>query len=334
MISNSAITASAPGRIDLCGGPTDWCGMNTLAMAINLRAYATVQKLDDPKLIKIKIGDESVEYENPVYDGNLDLFKAVIELSGLSGFSLDCKTDIPRGSGLGGSAPLTVATVFALNKLFEMKWSKYFMAELAQRAETYKLHTVNGYQDQYSAMFGGALFMDFRGKSCQRGDYSKTVESEPYTTVEQLTPFFPESHIVVAIPEIVRISSDQTNGSLSDRYLDGEKLIVDSITNMARNAQNAKKHLIDGEYDKLFDAINTDNDFHRIYNFVTPQNEMIIESANNLGALACNVCGAGRGAVAIFAPNGNVQSKIFDGLSSNVEHIFKVKIDEGARYEK
>lgn len=334
MINNATITASAPGRIDLCGGPTDWCGMNTLAMAVNLRAYATVKKLDNPKLISIQIGDEKVEYTTPVYDGKLDLFKAVIELSGLSGFSLECTTEIPRGSGLGGSAPLTVASVFALNKLFDMGWSKYYMAELAQRSETFKLHTVNGYQDQYVAMFGGVLFMDFRGKSCQRGNYSKTVESEPYTVVENLTPYLPETHIVVAIPKVTRISSDQTNGSLSDRYLDSEPKIVNAIESMAKNTQMAKKSLVDGKFSKLFELINADNDTLRLFDFLTPDNEMIVKTGIMHDALAVKTCGAGRGAVAIFSQNQETSVKIYEELKSKVENIYYVKNDEGARYEE
>lgn len=331
---NETVIASAPGRVDLVAGPTDWCGMNTLAMAINLRAYAKVTKLDNPELIKVKIGDESVEYTTPVYDGKLDLFKAVIELTGLSGFSLECSTQIPRGSGLGGSAPLTVASVFALNKLFKMNWSKYYMAELAQRSETYKLHTVNGYQDQYTAMFGGVLFMDFRGKSCQRGNYSKTVESEPYTVVENLSEFLPKTHIVVAVPKVTRISSDQTNGSLSDRYLDSEPLIVEAITNMAKNAQMAKKSLVDRDYDKLFELVRSDNDTLRLFNFLTPDNEMIVKTGLELGALASKTCGAGRGAVAIFCPSEEISQKVYETLKNKVENIYYAQNDEGARYEE
>ena len=329
----NSVTASAPGRIDLAAGPTDWCGKNTLAMAINLRAYAKVSLLDDPNKVIISIGDARVEYTTPEYDGNLDLFKAVVELTGLKGFEIEMWTDIPRGSGLGGSAPLCVSIVFALNKLFKKNWSRYYMAELAQRAETYKMHTVNGYQDQYSAMFGGINFMDFRGKSCQRGDYSKTVEAEPYTVVENLLEYLPEFHALVAIPEIVRVSSDQTNGSLSDRYLDGEKLIVDSVNQMALQGQKAKKALVDGDISELYKLINADNDFHRIYGFVTEANENIIKIANENGALACNVCGAGRGAVAIFSPDKIAEDKIYAALKNKVEHIFHVKNDEGARYE-
>lgn len=327
------VQASAPGRVDLCAGPTDWCGMNTLSVAINLRAHAKAYKLSNPKLIKIKIGDESVEYTDPVYDGKLELFKAVIELTGLSGFGLELSTELPKGSGLGGSAPLTVATVMVLNKLFNQGWSKYYMAELAQRSETLKLHTVNGYQDQYTAMFGGLLFMDFRGKSCQRGDYSKPIETEPYTVVEDLTQYMPGFEIVVAVPKITRQGSGQTNGSLSDRYLDGESKIVQLITEMARNAQDAKKAIVDNNLSDLYKLINTDNNILREFDFLTDDNEMIIKTSLIHGALATKTCGAGRGAVAIFCPNKVIKNKIFDELKGRVEHVFKVKPDSGARYE-
>src|SRR3989304_7425340 len=104
---NNTITTSAPARIDLSGGPTDWCGLRALTMAINLRAYATITRLKDKNRIEIKIGNISETYTEPKYGTNLDLFKAVIELSRLKGFKVFYRTNIPRGSGLGGSDPLT-----------------------------------------------------------------------------------------------------------------------------------------------------------------------------------------------------------------------------------
>lgn len=330
---NQAIV-TAPGRVDLAAGPTDWCGMNTLAMAVNLRAKATVTKLDNPDEIRIKIGEISETYMQPIYDGKLDLFKAVIELTGLKGFAVEYETEIPKGSGLGGSAPLTVATVMALNKLFKKGWSRYYMAELAQRAETYKLHTVNGYQDQYTAMFGGLLFMNFDGKSCQRGAYSKTVEEEPYTTVEDLSEFLPEFKLVIAVPKITREGSGQTNGSLSDRYLDGEDRIIKLVTESARNAKWAKKCMVDGNLTELYEIINRENEILRQYGFITTDNEEIIKVAQENGAVACKVCGAGRGAVAIFAGSEGVRKAIYMALKPIGEYVYLSKCDQGARYEK
>ncbi|MBN2015576.1 hypothetical protein JW766_01975 [Candidatus Dojkabacteria bacterium] len=328
------ITASAPGRIDLSGGATDWCGMHTMSIAINLRTYAKVTRLKDSKKVQIKIGELEEEYSRPRYGTKLDLFKAVIELSKLKGFRVEYQTDIPRGSGLGGSAPLTVSTLFALNELYDQKWNKYYIAELAQRAETLKLETVNGYQDQYTATFGGLIFMDFEGKECQKGKYSKPINEEPYTVVENLTEYLPDFHIIVAVPEITRKSSNETNSSVSARFLNGEKEIVDKMTLKAQLTQEAKKALIDGRMNDLYKLINQNNDIMRSFGFVSDDNEKIIEVASINGALACKTCGAGRGAVAIFAKDKKHQVKIFEALKPTVEHIFKIKIAKGVRIEK
>jgi len=330
---DGSITVSAPGRIDLSGGATDWCGMQTLAMAINLRAYATVKKIDNPNKKIITIGDNRIEYEKPEYDGNLNLFKAVIELTGQSGFEVNYKTDIPKGSGLGGSAPLTVATVMAVSKLFGLNWSRYYMAELAQRAESLKLQTVNGYQDQYSAMFGGLLYMDFNGKSCQKWCYSKPIDQEPYTTVEVLTEYAPIFNVVVAVPEIIRSSSNETNGSVSERYLNGEKLIVELMKKKAMLTQEAKKAVVDGKINKLYDLINQNNEIMRSFGYVSEDDEKIITIGIQNGAVACKTCGAGRGAVAILAKSAESREKIYRALENRVKDIFKVEMDTGARFE-
>ena len=324
---------SAPGRIDLSGGATDWCGMHTMSMAINLRAFTKVKRISKDDTVKIKIGDQHEEYKEPKYGTSLDLFKAVVELTELKGFSVEYKTDIPKGSGLGGSAPLTVSTVFALNELFGKNWNKYYMTGLAQRAETLKLETVNGYQDQYTATFGGLIFMDFEGKACQKGKYSKPIEEEPYAVVEDLSEYTPDFHIIVSVPKISRKDSDETNSSVSERYLQGDKEIVAEMIKKARLTQDAKKALVDGRLDDLYEIINQNNKIMRKFGFVSDENERIISEAEKNGALACKTCGAGRGAVAIFAEDENRQDVLLEKLKDVSENIFKVKVDEGVRVE-
>ena len=333
-MENKSIIVSAPGRIDLSGGATDWCGMHTLSMAINLRAYVRLTKLTRPKQVHIKIGDLEEVYTKPKYGTELDLFKAVIELSKLSGFKIEYSTQIPRGSGLGGSAPLTVATLFALNSMFDRGWNLYYIAELAQRAETLKLKTVNGYQDQYTAAFGGLLFLDFNGKSCQKGKYSQPVEKEPYTAVERLDKYQPEFHTIIAIPKIKRASSNQTNSRVSERYLAGEAKIVALMNKKARLTQEAKKKVVNHEMEKLYKIINLNNAIMRKFGFVSEDNERIIAIANKHKALATKTCGAGWGAVAVFAKDQNQQNKIMNALKDEVVFIRSVKPAKGVRFEK
>ncbi|MBP9759707.1 hypothetical protein KBD45_08500 [Candidatus Dojkabacteria bacterium] len=328
------IKVSAPARIDLSGGVIDWCGMYTLALAINLRAYATLTKLDNPNLVQIAIDGIEDEYSEPDYDGKLDLFKAVIELSGIKGFRVEYKTDIPRGSGLGGSAPLTVSTLLGLNQLFNKNWSIYYLTELAQRAESFKLHTVNGYQDQFSAAFGYLNYFDFREKECQKGNYSKSVEEEPYSIVENLTAYMPQLHIIVAVPEVIRSSSDETNGSVSERYLNGEKEIQALMIRLSKITQESKKCIVDGNLAKLYEIINENNEILRKFNFLSEKNEAIVNIAQANGALAVKVCGAGRGGTAVFAENEEHMDKLFNLLKPISNYIFKVKPDEGVKIEK
>jgi len=308
--------------------------MHTLALAINLRAYVKVNKLKNPKLIQIKIGEIEEDYTKPKYGTDLDLFKAVIELSNLSGFRIEYSTQIPRGSGLGGSAPLTVSTLFALNKLFNQNWNLYYLTELAQRAETLILQTVNGYQDQYAAAFGGLLFMDFNGKSCQKGQYSRPIEKEPYTVVERLDQYLPKFNIVIAIPTITRSSSNQTNSRVSERYLAGETEIVNLMKKKAVLTQEAKKAIINHNLPLLYQLINANNDIMRTFGFVSEDNERIISIANKHNALATKTCGAGRGAVAIFARNEVHANQIKAALKNEVMFIKSVKVAKGVRFEK
>jgi galactokinase/mevalonate kinase-like predicted kinase len=332
----NSIKYSAPARIDLSGGPTDWCGMHTVSMAINLRAFATVKKLDNPDLVKIKIGDLEETYSEPIYGTKLDLFKAVIELTELKGFEVSYTTEIPKGSGLGGSAPLTVSTVFALNDLFQKNWSKYYMTELAQRAETLKLQTVNGYQDQYTASFGGLIFMDFEGKACQKGSYSKPIEEEPYAVVERLDEYLPKFNIVVAIPEIIRKGSDETNSSVSERYLNNDRKIVNLLKAKALLTQQIKKAIIEKKTSKIFEIINQNNQMMRELGYLSDNNEKMIEIANRIGVLASKTTGAGKGAVAFFVEDEIRQKELIEEFSKHnfIKHIFKVEVDEGVQKEK
>ena len=85
--------------------------------------------------------------------------------------------------------------------------------------------------------------------------------------VERLDEYLPGFHIVVAVPEITRKSSGETNGSLSDRYLDGEKGIVEKMKLKAKLTQDAKKAIVDGENRSLYRIINKNNDIMRDFGF-------------------------------------------------------------------
>lgn len=167
--------AKSPVRISFAGGGTDitnyFYNNNGVVLnsTINKYAYASLIKRDDAKII-IYSNDFSLKLEfNDIidlkYDGRLDLIKAVLNvLKPEFGFDLYLSSDVPPGSGLGGSAVMLSAVIGAFNNFREDKYTRYEIAELAFHAERIELDISGGWQDQYATVFGGFNFMEFNEK--------------------------------------------------------------------------------------------------------------------------------------------------------------------------
>ena len=165
--------AKSPVRISFAGGGTDLTtyfyeedGV-VLNSTVNKFAHAVLEKRTDDKIIIFSNDlNEKVEYNNVTelkFDGKLDLIKSVIKLLNPDyGFELNTYSDVPPGSGLGGSAVLLSAIIGTFNNFRENKFSDYEIAELAFHAERVELGLAGGWQDQYATVFGGFNFMEFK----------------------------------------------------------------------------------------------------------------------------------------------------------------------------
>lgn len=164
--------AKSPVRISFAGGGTDLTnyfsteGGLVFNATINKFSHAVLEKRKD-KAIKVFSNDlnESFYYEcidDIAFDGTLDLIKAVLKLLRPDfGFELYTYSDVPPGSGLGGSAVLLAAIIGTFNNFRENKFNDYEIAELAFHAERVELGLSGGWQDQYATVFGGFNFMEF-----------------------------------------------------------------------------------------------------------------------------------------------------------------------------
>ena len=128
--------SKAPLRIGLAGGGTDVSpysdeyGGAILNTTISLSAYATIQPLDEDKII-IEALDRNEEQQFGLLDqlpidGKLDLLKAVYNRvqkdhpRPLKGFRLSSFVDAPAGSGLGTSSTLVVAVLGAFVEMLKL----------------------------------------------------------------------------------------------------------------------------------------------------------------------------------------------------------------------
>ena len=167
--------AKSPVRITFAGGGTDlttyFYKSNGVVFnaTINKFTHAVLEKRDDG-VINIISHDLNQKLQfNKLTDlklnGELDLIKSVIlNLSPDFGFNLYTYSDVPPGSGLGGSAVLASAIIGAFNNFRKNKFDPYEIAEMAFHAERIILNMDGGWQDQYATVFGGFNFIEFTEK--------------------------------------------------------------------------------------------------------------------------------------------------------------------------
>jgi len=168
--------AKSPVRITFAGGGTDLTeyfyesdGI-VFNATINKFTHAVLEKRNDSKIIITSYDLNKVSKINNIselkLDGSLDLIKSIIiNLSPDFGFNLYTYSDVPPGSGLGGSAVLASAIIGAFNNFREIKLDVYEIVELAFHSERIVLELNGGWQDQYATVFGGFNYIEFNNKS-------------------------------------------------------------------------------------------------------------------------------------------------------------------------
>ncbi|MFQ5879136.1 MAG: GHMP kinase [Dehalococcoidia bacterium] len=170
-----AIRARAPLRVSFIGGGTDIPafynehGGAVLLATVNRYVHVTLRpRQDDLIQIRSLDFDQVVKYhveQEVYYDGVLDLAKAVVRRirpqNNFHGLDLYIESDAPAGSGLGGSAALTVALSGALKEFAGLSLEGYQMADLAYQVEREDLNISGGKQDQYASTFGGFNLIEF-----------------------------------------------------------------------------------------------------------------------------------------------------------------------------
>ncbi|MFX0010638.1 MAG: GHMP kinase, partial [Candidatus Hermodarchaeota archaeon] len=77
------------------------------------------------------------------------------------GFDVITFSELPLGSGMGGSSSLSVALIGAFNHYLKLGLTIKEIAQKAYYLERIELKQKGGYQDQFAAAYGGFNFMEF-----------------------------------------------------------------------------------------------------------------------------------------------------------------------------
>lgn len=164
--------AAAPTRLDLAGGWTDVPPFSARSGGLVINAAISlmvrVELRLGGELVKLASDDlgQAVECANSaglILDGRLDLLKAGLRMFPVLGpLTLTTRSDIPQGSGLGGSGALDVALVACLTAARQERLEPRDLAHQAWLLETEEARIPGGRQDQLAAALGGFQRLSFR----------------------------------------------------------------------------------------------------------------------------------------------------------------------------
>ena len=293
------IRARAPLRIGMAGGGTDvdpyastkgGCVFNT---TINKYAYCTLVPRND-NIMNVKsyyFGRYKANLQDgPLkLDGNMDLIKAVTNYFELDqGFNIDIHSDVPAGSGLGGSSTMIVAMIAAVAEWIGKKMTNYEMADLAYRLEREDIGLKGGKQDQYAAVFGGFNLLDVKKKvTVNPVKVDKDVISElQCRSVMCFTGMSRESAKIIDT-QIKSFNAGQNIDALNE----SKKLAKEMSEAIQDGNIDLAGELLDQswEYKKQFSASISNRHINSLYN-----------GAKTKGAIGGKVSGAGGGGFMYF----------------------------------
>ncbi len=164
----SYVVSKTPLRISFLGGGTDIpyfykkYGGATFSIAINKFVYVTVKRhskyfIENYRLnyYDTEICHKVSKIKNSIIRETLKFFKIKTPLY------ISVISDIPTGSGLGGSSSFIIGLINALCKLENIKISKFELLRYATKIEIDILKKPIGKQDHIPAIYGGIIFTKY-----------------------------------------------------------------------------------------------------------------------------------------------------------------------------
>jgi galactokinase/mevalonate kinase-like predicted kinase len=325
------LVASAPGRCGIIGNPTDMYGGSVISCSTRERAYVSLEPGDD-LILEADEGPVPIRQRADLQlkGDHCDILRAVIAHQRAYRLKahLRCWSEIPFAAGLSGSTALLAAALRVVLAHEGVLVPPHHFAELARSVELNHLGVVCGYQDQYMAGFGGLNYMDFRDK-----EFYREVMSEPYATVEPLTPHLGPLPVPVILANTgVQHNSGVVHKPIRERWLEGDREVVDAYVRIGKLAREGKKALLNADWRLLGELMNENHDIQRRLGGSGPENERLIEAALRAGAYGAKLAGAGQGGT-IIALHSEPESLATPLLAAGTRRILYPHPQQGVRLE-
>lgn len=296
------IESSAPTRVDLAGGTIDiWPlylfhpGASTVNFAISLRASCRIETRDDDRIVlesrdrEVRFETKVADIEDLIHEDRLELISKLVHFfKPKTGFNLTAHSRAPAGAGLAGSSALNIACIGALNHLVGNRYDERKLVTIAANIETTVIRVPAGFQDYYSALYGGTSCIHYRADGIER----EALQIDEETL---------ERRIAICYTGEPRLSGTN-NWEITKRHIDGDAELFRLFDGIRDSSTRMRAALLENDWQEVSTIMRGAYPGRKRLapGVTTPQMDMLVEKALNNGGEAAKVCGAGGGGCIAF----------------------------------
>jgi len=295
------VESRAPARVDLAGGTVDiWPlylfhpGAQTVNIAIRNYASSTVETRADRR-IELISHDQQIQ---ETFDSLSDLARGESKLPLLRelvlffeprrGISVETRSEVPAGAGLGGSSALNIALCGALARVTGKIYPRAQLLEIAKNVEAIVIRVPTGWQDYFPALYGGASAVHLGCDGVKRERLRV-----PFSELEE--------HFVLCYTGMPRDSAIN-NWEVMKAHIDGDPSVRGNFRQITAIAGRMREALLARDWNDVAEllALEWKNRKRNFKGISTPKIDRMIEGTKKHGTLAAKVCGAGGGGCVVF----------------------------------
>ena len=308
------LRAHAPTRIDLAGGTVDLWPLYllidqaaTVNIAIDLYTEAAidlspddawhVRERESGRSVSAGSPDELVHMEGAEIAGRLLAFFAPDHP-----LTLTIHSEAPPQAGLGASSSLGISIAGALNGLTGFRYGSLELIDIVKDVEVELLRTMTGAQDHYPPVFGGAACLWWQKLGHRRE--ALPVDAEAFRE-RFLLAYSHQPH-----------RSGATNWEVVKRFIEGDGATVAAVERSGRIAVAVRDALVAADLNRVAKLIGEDWQARREMApaVSSPELEELIAAAQEGGATAAKVCGAGGGGCMLLAVESGKRNKVVNAV--------------------
>ncbi|MDK2948166.1 MAG: mevalonate kinase [Methanolobus sp.] len=300
------ITCSAPGKVYLFGEHAVVYGESAICCAIELRTKVSVEKSDEI-IIESVLGRTGLDHDNHPYVSYV--IEKMRQFTDIQGVHIVIESQLPVGSGLGSSAAVTVASIQALNHLYECGLSLEDIATTGHEIERMVQGNASP-TDTYVSTMGGVVMIPQRKKLDLINCPIVVGNTHKFSSTKELV------------------------GNVAKLRSDFPSVVEPILSNIGQMSILAERLVAEGDYETIGKLMNINQGLLDAIGVGSAELSSLVYAARGSGAISAKITGAGGGGCMVALARENNAQDIAKAIEdTGGEAIITKNTAEGVRLE-